>query len=720
MTAPAMKDNRDRWRAAAIFLLYLAIALICFGRGLPGNFGSYYVGRETDPPQTMWFFNWWRFSLSHGLNPFVTDWVWAPLGINLAWTTFVPLPSLISIPLQVTIGEPATYNIIAMLMPLLAAYTAFLLCRRVTGALWPSVLGGYLFGFSPYMLGQMLGHMVCIVFFPVPLIALIALKRLDDEISARWFALMLAALLIVQFLCAVELFATVTLVGGFSLLLAPLVYDGDVRTRLRSLVTPIIGGYLISTAILSPYLYYMMALGRPSGPIWPPNFFSADLIGFLVPRQTVWWGSADFATAISRHFVGNIMENGDYLGVVLIVFVEIFRRRFWPAPAAKFLTILFLAIVIAALGPNLHVAGVQGIPMPWAVFQHLPLIEHILPVRFMMYAFLVVAVMAAMWFASSSAGTVAKVAGAAIIVASIAPNLHASFWVSDLYLPAFFADRAYASELEPREIILPLPWGQKGNSMYWQLKSDMYFRMAGGWTGFSPFEFDRMPIVNYFFGQTDLPEAGDQLKAFLARFAVTAIVADPSYAGFHTLQPVLESLAVAAQPSGGVLLYKIPPAELAPYAKLSATDVEARAIALRFDTILAAAAHYVAGGNDLQNLSGLELQHLNLLPPGWQAADGPYSLRDWSIGGLQDKRIAIVLLGSPDGVKPLVDRYFGKVDELDYPAPSRWNPHSRLSNDRMGKMLMIFDRAGLKAAAAQLKSSPPPEMTNPFLHADSR
>ena len=65
--------------------------------------------------------------------------------------------------------------------------------------------------------------------------------------------------------------------------------------------------------------------------------------------------------------------------------------------------------------------------------------------------------------------------------------------------------------------------------MYWQIQSDMYFKMAGGWTGFSPFEFDRIPIVNYFFGQTDLPEAGDQLKAYLARFAVTAIVADPSY-----------------------------------------------------------------------------------------------------------------------------------------------------------------------------------------------
>jgi hypothetical protein len=720
MIAPTMKDSRDRWQAAGIFLVYLLVTLVCFAHSLPGHFGDYYIGRETDPTQTMWFFNWWRFSLSHGLNPFLTDWVWAPLGINLAWTTFVPLPSLISIPLQVTIGEPATYNIVAMLMPLLAAYGAFLLCRRVTGALWPSFFGGYLFGFSPYMLGQMLGHMVCIVFFPVPLIALITLKRLDDEISATWFALILAALLIVQSLCAIELFATVTLVGGFSLLLALLVFDGDVRTRLLDLVTPIIGGYLISITILSPYLYYMLAFGRPSGPIWPPSFFSADLIGFLVPRQTVWWGSADFATAISRHFVGDIMENGDYLGVVLIVFVEIFRRRFWPAPAGKFLTILFFAIIVAALGPNLHVAGVQGIPMPWAVFQRLPLIEHVLPVRLMMYASLVVAVMVAMWFASRSTSLLKQFAAAAIIFVSVAPNPRASFWVSSLDLPAFFTGRTYATELQPREIILPLPWAQTGNSMYWQLKSDMYFRMAGGWTGISPFEFDRMPIVNYFFGQTDLPEAGDQLKAYLARFAVTAIVADPSYAGFRTFQPALESIGVAAQLSGGVLLYKIPPAEFAPYAKLSGADLEARAAALRFDTILAAAANYVAGGNELQNLSALELQRFKLLPPGWQVANGPYSLHDWSIGVLQDKRIAIVLLGSPDGVKPLLDRYFGKVDELDYPAPSRWDPHSSPPKDQMGKMLMILDRAQLEAAAAQLKSSPPPEMITPFLRADSR
>jgi hypothetical protein len=727
MTAPAQTHlaaatNRDpyRWHAAAIFGLYLAIALICFARGIPGHLANGYIGRDTDPPQTMWFFNWWRFSLSHGLNPFISDWVWAPLGVNIAWTTCVPLPALISIPLQVTLGEPATYNIITMPMLPLAAFAAFLLCRRVTGALWPAVLGGYIFGFSPYMLGELLGHLCLFAVFPVPLIGLIALKRLDDEISAARFTAILAALLMVQFLCSVELFVTITLVGGFSLLLALALFDSDARIRLRRLIAPIFCGYLISTAILSPYFYYLLAVGHPAGPLWPPGKYSADLFGFFVPWPSIWWGTAHFATAITRRFTGTIMENGDYLGVVLIVFVEIFRRRFWPTPAGKFLTILFLAIIIAALGPSLHIAGVQGFPMPWRIFQRLPLIENILPVRFMMYAFLVVAVMIAMCFAASAARPVWKVAAAAIMVASIAPNPHASFWVSSLDIPAFFTDRTYATELEPREIILPLPWAQKGNCMYWQEKSNMYFRMASGWTGVAPFEFARMPVANFFYGEIDLPEPGDQLKAYLARFAVTAIVADPSYGGFRTFQPALTALGVTAEQSGGVLIYKIPHEKFAAYAKLTGAEVETRALALRFDSILAAAANYVADGNDPLRLSAAELKRLNLLPSDWQIATAPDSPSDWSIGGLADKRIAVALRGSPEGLKPLLDRYFDKVDELLYPAPSRWNPKYSPTGDRFDTLLIIFAPAQLKAAARQLNASPPPEMTTPFLGRDSR
>ena len=712
MTSP--DRARYRWQSLGALAIYFAIGVALLARGLIGH-PDYFLGRDTDPPQTMWFFNWWRFSLAHGLNPFVTDWVWAPLGINLAWTTFVPLLAWISIPLQITVGEPATYNIIISLALPLAAFSAFLLCRRVTGAFWPSVLGGYIFGFSPYMLGQVLTHLDLVAVFPVPLIVLLTLKRLDGEVSARRFAVLLAALLVVEFLCFPEIFATITIVGGFALLLALILFRSDVRARLTGLIAPALVGYLMASAVLSMYLYYLLARGFPHAPIWKPGLSSADLLAFLVPTETVMLGTARAATEITHTFQSDIYDNGAYLGIAIIIFVEVFRRRYWREPVGKLLTIMFVVLVIAAMGPSLHVAGRQGFWMPWAIVERLPIVSIALPIRFMMYAFLLLAIMAAMWFAASTASRILKCVVAAVIMLSIAPNLHASFWVTALDIPAFFTEKTYATELEPREIILPLPWGQRGNSMYWQLESDMYFRMAGGWTGIAPFEFARMPVANYFYGGIDLPEAGDQLKAYIARFGVQAIIADPIEANFETFKQTLDSLGVAGLNEKGVWIYKIPRDSFAAYAKLSGAQVEARANALRFDAILEAAGKYLAGGHDLSKLSALELKHLDLLPRDWLVDDAPHAYFDWQIGPASGGRVGIIIVGSYEGVRPLIERYSGIASEIHYPGAARWMPDSRPRLDVIAPLLVTFDSAHLAAAAQKLRDSPPPERTTPFV-----
>jgi hypothetical protein len=706
--------TRDPFRSVAVLGLYIVLSLLFLARGLSGH-ADYAIGNDTDISMTIWFLNWWRYALVHGLNPFVTDLVWAPLGINLAWTTFVPLPALTSIPLQLTLGEPSTYNIVVTLALPLAAFCAFLLCRRITAAFWPSVFGGYLFGFSAYMLGQALAHLNLIAIFAVPLIALATLRRIDDEISPRHFAVLLGTLLIVQFLCSVELCATLTAVGGFALLLALVLFDGDLRARLAGLIAPAMTGYLIAGVALSPYLFYLLAYGFPHGSIWKPSDYSADLLGFVVPTETLMLGTARAAGAISRTFRAHTAENGAYLGIAIIVFVEVFRRRYWRTPAGKFLTILFVAIVIAAMGPTLQVAGKQGILLPWALVGRLPILSIALPVRFMMYAFLVVAVMVAMWFSASSARPLVKFAAAGIILASMLPNLHASFWVNSLEIPAFFTDRAYATELEPHEIILPLPWGQKGNSMYWQMRSGMYFRMAGGWTGITPFEFARMPVANYFYGGIDLPEAGDQLKAYVARFGVQAVIADPEETNFASFKPTLDALGVGGKNERGVWIYKIPSDAFAEYSKLPAAQVEARADALRFDAILEAAGKYLADGHELAKLSALELKRLDYLPHDWIVDAAPDAYSDWQIGLAPGGRVAIIIVGSYEGVRTLIERYRATAAEIDYPAPARWTPDSRPRLDVIKPLLVIFDSAHLAAAAQSLRDSPPPERTTAFV-----
>src|ERR1039457_1780993 len=199
------------------FLTYLALSLLFFGRPLIGHFSDHFIGREADPSQMMWLLKWWPYALSHHLNPFLTDYVWAPVGFNFAWMTSIPLPALAAAPLTASIGLVATYNILALLSAPSAAICTFVLCRRLSGSFWASMLGGFVFGFSSFMIGQTLGHLCLILSFPVPLAAYLISRRFEDSINTRKFIVLMAAVLSSEFLIDMEMFATATVVGAVGL-----------------------------------------------------------------------------------------------------------------------------------------------------------------------------------------------------------------------------------------------------------------------------------------------------------------------------------------------------------------------------------------------------------------------------------------------------------------------------------------------------------------------
>jgi hypothetical protein len=696
------------------FAIYLAIAMALLDRGLVGVDVPHFIGTGTDPPMLMWYLNWWPYAIAHRLNPFWSYMVWAPVGVNLAWTTCVPLPALVAAPLQKLFGLVAAYNTLVTIALPGAALCAFLLCRRLTHTFWPALMGGYLFGFSPYMLGRALGHLSLLAVFPVPLIAIVALRRIAGEISARRYAAMLAALLIVEFLCTVELFATVTMFGAIAILLGLYFFEGAMRTAIARLIAPTAAAYAISIAVLAPYFYFLFVEGLPNAPPWNPASYSADLLNFLIPTTTVWIGAAHAVREIAASFGGFIQESGAYIGLPLIVLIEDFRRGNRRTPSGKFLIALLLVIIVAALGPGLRILGHETLALPWALMLKLPLISSALPVRLAMYMSLVVAIIAALWFAGGARSAATKYIAAAAILISLFPNPLASYWTSPLELPAFFAHGAYRTALTPNEIVLVLPFGQRGDSMYWQARAGMYFRMASGYTGPWPYEFERMPAAQFFYGAIDLPEAGDQLKAYLARFGVQAVVADEQEPLFSVWRRVLETLSVTPTRHDGFSIYNIPHAAFAAYQGLSPVYLETRAIALRFDTILAADAKYLAAGRDPAQLSPTALKQQGLLPADWMIDTATVAFWDWDTRSLDGGKIGIVVLGSDPVAKVLIDRYRGQAAEIFYPLPLRWTPDSKPPRDRVQPLLLVFDRAHLIAAADQLKASPPLELTTRF------
>ena len=99
-------------QAAGAFLLYLPLSLLIFGRAVIGHPQTVYLGRGPDPQLYIWFMAWWAHAISHGLNPFLTNVIWAPSGVNLAWTANMPLAAWLVYPVTRGAGAIVSYNLL--------------------------------------------------------------------------------------------------------------------------------------------------------------------------------------------------------------------------------------------------------------------------------------------------------------------------------------------------------------------------------------------------------------------------------------------------------------------------------------------------------------------------------------------------------------------------------------------------------------------------------
>ncbi|MBV9358217.1 MAG: hypothetical protein JO023_22110, partial [Chloroflexi bacterium] len=129
--------------------VYAAISLLLFGSHAIPHLGSQCAcGYGNDAGSAMWDLAWWPHAVFHGINPFFTDGLFAPDRINLGGFTLLSVPALVATPFTLLFGPLVSYNLLALLSPILGALFAFLLCRYLTKSFPAALVGGYLFGFS--------------------------------------------------------------------------------------------------------------------------------------------------------------------------------------------------------------------------------------------------------------------------------------------------------------------------------------------------------------------------------------------------------------------------------------------------------------------------------------------------------------------------------------------------------------------------------------------
>lgn len=696
----------DRFGVSAM-LIYLGLSWIFFGRALSGASSIIHIGKGPDAALLMWCLVWWPHAISHHLNPLFTNLLWTPFGFNLAWSVCIPLQSVVMAPITIAFGPIFAFNTLSLMFPALDAWAAFILCRHLVQEYWTSLLGGFIYGFSSYILGQQaIGHMHMTAAFIVPLLVYLALLHLEGNLSRLSFIALLSILLVLQFLATTEIFATIFFFGVITIAVAMWIMPEE-RPRLFDLATSIGCSLAIAIVVLSPYLYYIVVAHPFAGPIWPSVSFSLDLANSVIPGSLLFLGQVLGPGRVDDWILHGVVENGGgYVGLPLIAIAVAFGYSRWRDPISRMITVLLVITYLLCLGPRLHFAGHTLFGLPWKLFGHLPLLNNALPTRFAVYLFLALAITTALWLKAVPFSRLGKVGIATVIIVSMLPNLSSGYWSSPANLPGFFTKGTYAKYLARNEIVVPLPYGGAGEDMLWQASSDMYFAIAGGRIP-KPREYESWPIITSFTYGTSIPNAGDQLKAFMAAHGATTVILSDVAADRMRWEPLLHTLGVQPLDIDGVSLYKVPPTTLDAHRGLSAAEMEARMDAERFDALLSAANCYVASHRDLKALTPLEAARQGLLPADWVSiTDSEISTHGglW-LGPGKAGQIQIGVVGSYESLKPIIKKYASDATKVYFPYPHELK--ERPTGDIfMRKLVMTFDRKGLASAAAKSALSP--------------
>jgi hypothetical protein len=389
-----LRGRTTWWERGFVFALALAIAFFWFHRTWisPTNIQ---VGGVGDADEYSWFLGWMPWAISHGVNPLATSYVNYPHGINLLWNTSVILPSFVMSPVTVVFGAAFSYNVIITVAPALTTALAYMAFHRWAGRL-PSLVGAMVFGFSPFIAAQSLGHLAQVLLMSAPLLLIMMDRLLAVQSSKPWRdgallgALVWAQMLTSEETLAMEAVVTVSVIIILVLIKRAIIPD----THYASRAAVIAGGTFATLG--APFLAYQFLGPYKVEDAHPANVYVSDLLNFIIPTNMARFAPSSMLS-VSSHFTGNGVEQDAYIGVPLLLFLVATFVLLRHSAVAWVAAAIATAAGALSLGPTLHVAGhVSPLPMPGWVLQHLPVLHNLLPARFAGVMFLGVGLLVAL------------------------------------------------------------------------------------------------------------------------------------------------------------------------------------------------------------------------------------------------------------------------------------------------------------------------------------
>jgi hypothetical protein len=360
---------RLRTAAARPWVRELAVLAAFLAAGVAATWplASYITGRlpaTRDVAVYVWDLWWVAHQIIHLHNPWSTTYMAAPVGLQLAYHTLVPLLGVVMLPVTLAFGPSAAYNLLLIVLPGLAGYAMYRAARLWLPTRVGAIAAGAFFGLSGMLTYQDWYHINIAygtAFLPVTLEAAVRLRRTPATGQAVILGVVLAGCLLVNqesALMALILAALVLvpwLAGSRTLAVAV--------TRLRALVAAGAAFVVVGSPQLLAMIHQTRAGGTTSMPTWLGyTTWVANVSDLFAPSPRL--ANDPGLAGLGRLFYWQTsLENLNTFGVMLSALAVLGLIVSWRRRSAWLLALLWLGAAVLALGPVLKVGRHTYVPL---------------------------------------------------------------------------------------------------------------------------------------------------------------------------------------------------------------------------------------------------------------------------------------------------------------------------------------------------------------------
>ncbi|HEX9999983.1 MAG TPA: hypothetical protein VGB74_05990 [Actinoplanes sp.] len=320
--------------------------------------------------------------LFHGANPLFSDRLNVPAGVNMMANTSVLALSLPLAPVTHLLGTGVT---VALLLTLGLAGTAaawyWVLSRHLVTSRVAAWIGGLWCGFAPTMVSHANGHVNFVSQYVLPFIVWQVL-RLREPGRVWRGGVVLALLVVVQVFINEESLLFTALALGVFVTAYALMAPGRAKNEARHFGAGLGVAAVVAVGLLAyPLWFQFTGPGNYHGQPFAPDKYATDLLSIGAFARQSLAGNA----ALARQLSVSATEDNTFFGPVglamIIASVVVLRH----SVAARAAAIAALVLLVVSMGPTLQAAGHStGIPLPFGLVTHAPIIDLVSVTRFAM------------------------------------------------------------------------------------------------------------------------------------------------------------------------------------------------------------------------------------------------------------------------------------------------------------------------------------------------